>query len=183
MDDNAPQAAAIQDAPSDPVPAPLSFGERLLQAAQAVAPGATLRDKSDRPALVVPPDQLIALCEWLRDDPSMGLDMLYDHTAVDWPAENRIELVYTLAAIGGESPLRSDQLVYVSTSVPRDQPLVPTVMDIWTIAQWQEREVYDLFGVLYDGHPDLRRLFLEDDWVGFPLRKDYEDDFMLEPPT
>jgi NADH:ubiquinone oxidoreductase subunit C len=73
--------------------------------------------------------------------------------------------------------------VYVVTSVARDNPLVPTVMDIWPIAEWQEREVYDLFGVLYDGHPDLRRLFLEDDWVGFPLRKDYEDDFMLEPPT
>jgi NADH-quinone oxidoreductase subunit C len=179
MDDTAPQE------PQADLPAAveLSFGERLLQAAQAVAPGATLREKSDRPAIVVKPEQLLSLCQWLRDDPALGFDMLYDHTAIDWPAEQRIELVYTLAALSGLTPVRSPQLVYVVTSVARDNPLVPTVMDIWPIAEWQEREVYDLFGVLYDGHPDLRRLFLEDDWVGFPLRKDYEDDFMLEPPT
>jgi NADH:ubiquinone oxidoreductase subunit C len=58
--------------------------------------------------------------------------------------------------------------------------VVPTVSSIWPIAHWQEREVFDLFGVGYDGHPDLRRIFLEDDWLGHPLRKDYHDPDMLE---
>ena len=70
----------------------------------------------------------------------------------------------------------------ISASVPRDNPVLPTVCGVWPIAQWQEREVYDLFGILYEGHPDLRRLFLEDDWVGFPLRKDYKDDHLLVKP-
>ncbi|MBU1920404.1 NADH-quinone oxidoreductase subunit C, partial [bacterium] len=67
----------------------------------------------------------------------------------------------------------------LSVKVDREHPVVPSVSSVWRIAQWHEREVYDLFGVLYDNHPDLRRLFLEDDWQGHPLRKDYRDDFML----
>jgi NADH:ubiquinone oxidoreductase subunit C len=66
--------------------------------------------------------------------------------------------------------------------VPRQNPIAPSVHLLWPIAEWQEREVYDLFGVKYAGHPDLRRLFLEDDWKGFPLLKDYKDDFTLERP-
>ena len=58
--------------------------------------------------------------------------------------------------------------------------IVVTICSIWRIAEWQEREVFDLFGILYNNHPDLRRIFLEDDWVGFPLRKNYKDNFMLE---
>ncbi len=66
--------------------------------------------------------------------------------------------------------------------VPRGEPVAPTVSALWPIALWQEREAFDLMGVLYDDHPDLRRLFLEDDWVGYPLRKDYKDDYMLRDP-
>ena len=72
--------------------------------------------------------------------------------------------------------------LFVTVVVPRDDPTVPTVSDVWPTAHWQEREAYDLLGILYDDHPDLRRLFLEDDWQGFPLRKDYHDDDMLELP-
>ena len=64
----------------------------------------------------------------------------------------------------------------------RDAPVAPTVSRSWPAAEWQEREAYDLMGILYDEHPDLRRLFLEDDWQGFPLRKDYRDPDMLEFP-
>jgi NADH-quinone oxidoreductase subunit C len=65
--------------------------------------------------------------------------------------------------------------------VPRDAAVVPSLASVWPIAEWQEREVYDLMGILYADHPDLRRLFLDDDWQGFPLRKDYEDDYILKP--
>lgn len=180
-----PNGVAMEDsAPTGVSPAvELTFAQALLAAAQVIEPAAVLRDKSDRPTLQVPPGSIVKICQWLRDDPSLRFDTLYDHTAIDWPDEQRFELTYLLASIL-DPPARTRNLqIFVTTSVPRDVPVVDTVCGVWPIAQWQEREVYDLFGVLYAHHPDLRRLFLEDDWEGFPLRKDYEDDFMLERPT
>lgn len=177
--DSAQESAAAGAAPDGAV----SFAQALLAAAQAIEPATVLRDKSDRLTLQVPPAAIVPICRWLRDDPTLKLDMLYDHTAIDWPAENRFELVYLLASVTDAPPQLRGQQVMVTTSVPRELPVVDTVSGVWPIAQWQEREVYDMFGILYAHHPDLRRLFLEDDWVGFPLRKDYEDDFMLERPT
>ncbi len=124
----------------------------------------------------MPPDRLLGLMQRLRDDPAFAFDLLVDHCAVDWPEQGRFECLYNLfSTIHGHSLL-------VSVSVPRETPVVPTVSGLWDIALWQEREVFDLMGVLYDNHPDLRRLFLEDDWQGHPLRKDYTDPDMLESP-
>lgn len=111
----------------------------------------------------------------LKTGPDMSFDMLCDHTAVDWQENNLIELSYLLYSTTHAHYCR------VSVKVPRDRPVVHTLSGLWAIAEWQEREVYDLFGVLYENHQDLRRLFLEDDWQGFPLRKDYKDDFVLHP--
>jgi NADH-quinone oxidoreductase subunit C len=142
----------------------------------ALEPAARKREKADRPAVEVPPAALAAFMIRLRDDQRLAFDFLADHTAIDWPAEGRFELLYNLySTVHGHSLL-------VTTAVPREKPIVPTVSGVWAIAHWQEREVFDLMGVLYDGHPDLRRLFLEDDWVGHPLRKDYKDDYMLGLP-
>ena len=85
------------------------------------------------------------------------------------PEQGHFECIYNLY-----STTHGHRLL-VSVSVPRDNPVVPSVASLWAIAEWQEREVFDLMGVLYDGHPDLRRLFLEDDWQGYPLRKDYHN--------
>jgi NADH-quinone oxidoreductase subunit C len=151
-------------------------GEALIQAVIALAPGSSKRDKVNRPAVSVPVAALGALAPRLRDDPALKFDLLLDHMAVDWIAENRFELVYHLY-----STVHGHHLT-LTTSVPRENPVAPTVGTVWPIAHWQEREVFDLMGVLYDGHSDLRRLFLEDDWEGYPLRKDYKDDSMLELP-
>lgn len=150
--------------------------DHLLAAVTAIESGAQKREKCDRPAVIVPTAALFKLMQRLRDDPPLAFDMLCTHTAVDYPAENRIELVYQLYSITHRHYLM------VTTAIPRDRPEAPTVSSLWKIAEWQEREVYDLFGVLYDGHPDLRRLLLDDNWQGFPLRKDYQDEFMLERP-
>lgn len=150
--------------------------ESLLSAVTAIEPLAMKREQCDKTAINVPPEALLKLMQRLHDEPALAFDMLYTHTAVDYPAENRFELVYLLAS------LKHGHHLTVTTSISREKPEVPTVSSIWRIAEWQEREVYDLFGILYDGHPDLRRVFLEDDWKGFPLRKDYKDDFMLEMP-
>lgn len=149
---------------------------QLIAAVEALQPDATVRQPCDRPTLVVPAAALLTLLPRLRDDPALRLDLLETHTAIDWIDEERFELLYLLTSIVHRHHLT------LSVSVPRAEPVVPTVRSVYPIAEFLEREVYDMFGILYDDHPDLRRLFLEDDWVGFPLRKDYEDDFMLERP-
>jgi NADH-quinone oxidoreductase subunit C len=151
-------------------------GEALIQTVIALAPGSSRRNKVNRPAVLVPVEGLRALATKLQGDDRLRFDLLLDHTAIDWIADARFELVYHLY-----STVHGHHLT-LTTLVPRDNPVAPTVGDLWPIAHWQEREVFDLMGVLYDGHSDLRRLFLEDDWQGFPLRKDYQDDSMLELP-
>ncbi|MGK5082029.1 NADH-quinone oxidoreductase subunit C [Bdellovibrionota bacterium FG-1] len=142
----------------------------------ALNPDIKVREKADRVAVVLPLQQAHSIMQVLRTDPRFAFDMLCAHTAIDWPAQQRIELVYQLYS----TSLRQYLMVSIDTS--RSEGVVPSVADIWAIAEWQEREIYDLFGVRYSNHPDLRRLLLEDDWKGHPLLKDYKDDFMLERP-
>lgn len=151
--------------------------DALIAAVQALDPELTLRTACDRPTFVVTPERLVSLATQLRDIPELALDLLETHTAIDWLAEGRFELLYLLTST------RHGHHVTLSVSVPRDNPVVPTIGGVYPIGEFHEREVYDLMGILYDDHPDLRRLFLEDDWVGFPLRKDYDDDFVLTRPT
>jgi NADH-quinone oxidoreductase subunit C len=148
----------------------------FLQAIQSLDPAAAVREKADRPAVVVGAAALESVMRLLSSDPSLAFDMLCAHTAIDWLAQGRIELVYLL-----ESTTQG-HLLQVSVMVDRAGAVVPTLSGIWKIAEFHEREVYDMFGVRYAGHPDLRRLLMEDDWNGFPLLKDYKDDFMLERP-
>ena len=153
---------------------------RLLGAITALEPRAKQKENTDRAAVEVPVDAFYSLMGRLKSDPQLAFDMLYTHTAVDWSAKGEgpgeFELVYQLYS------MTHGHYLLVSTRIPRDNPVAPTVSPIWKIAEWQEREVYDMFGVLYENHRDLRRLFLEDGWNGFPLRKDYKDEFMLERP-
>ena len=150
--------------------------EGLLAAVLAIESKAGRREACDRAAVSIPVEALAGFMRKLRDEPPLAFDMLLTHTGVDYPADNRIDLIYQLYS------LKHAHYLMVTTSVKRDAPEAPSVSSIWRIAEWQEREVYDLLGVLYSGHPDLRRLFLDDQWKGFPLRKDYKDDFMLERP-
>lgn len=150
--------------------------QALLQAITGSNPAALERPNTNVPAVRVPVGGLHAFLQLLRDDPRFSFDFLMDHTAIDWMADNQFEMVYQLySTLHGHSMM-------VGVLVDRECPLVPTVSDLWPIAEWQEREVYDLFGIPYDNHPDLRRLFLEDDWTGYPLRKDYQDPNMLQRP-
>jgi NADH-quinone oxidoreductase subunit C len=142
-------------------------GEALLQTVTGLGSGAERREKTNLPAVSVPLQALLALMGQLRDDPRLAFDLLLDHTAIDWIEQDQFELLYTLL---------------VTCRVPRGNPVAPTVSALWPTALWQEREAFDLLGILYDDHPDLRRLFLEDDWVGHPLRKDYKDEYMLRDP-
>jgi NADH-quinone oxidoreductase subunit C len=134
------------------------------------------KEQADRAAVDVPVTALYSLMQKLHDDQRLAFDMLLDHTAIDHLAQNRFELVYNLYST------THGYYLMVTCDIERANPIAPTVSTIWPIAHWQEREVFDLLGVRYDGHTDLRRIFLEDNWQGHPLRKDYKDADMLEFP-
>jgi NADH-quinone oxidoreductase subunit C len=113
-------------------------------------------------------DDLPAVARVLRGGPDFRFDFLAELTAVDfWPREPRFELVYVLVSIERRARLR------LKVRVRGDGARIGTVSDVWPAANWLEREVWDLFGVVFDGHPDPRRLLMPEDWEGYPLRKDY----------
>jgi NADH-quinone oxidoreductase subunit C len=106
---------------------------------------------------------------WLRAEPELQLGFLSCVTATDHPgADPRMWIVYELRSLERRHRAR------VKVGLPERDLHVPTVSDLFPTADWQEREVYDFFGVIFDGHPDLTRILLPDDWEGFPLRKDEE---------
>ena len=120
--------------------------------------------------VVLAPHDLVRVCRFLRDDPDLAFDFLSDVTGVDRlslpEASPRFEVVYHLYSLQYRRRLRLKVRV-------NEGQAVPTVTGVWETANWHEREVYDLFGVPFDGHPDLRRILMPDDWEGHPLRKDY----------
>lgn len=117
------------------------------------------------PTFQVSREALIDACRWLRDTPDFDMAMLEFVSAIDWP--DRFELVYALS-----SPARHHGAT-LKVPVPKDDARVPSVVEVWVGADWHEREAYDLFGIVFDGHPDLRRILMSEDWKGHPLRKDY----------
>lgn len=119
--------------------------------------------------VVVPPENIRAALESLKND--MGFDLLVDVTAVDYldypGAKDRFGMVYSLAST------ESNQRIIVRSFVNDPDPEVPSVVDLWEGANWLEREVWDLFGIRFAGHPDLRRIVLPEEFTAHPLRKDY----------
>lgn len=124
-------------------------------------------DTGLEPFFKVKPASIKEVCVALRDDDGLNFDVLSDLTAVDLPTANVIQVVYHLFSYD------TRRQVVVKVDLDRDTPAVATVEDIWKVANWFEREVFDLFGVVFEGHPDLRRILLPEDWVGYPLRKDF----------
>ncbi len=119
-------------------------------------------------------DGLVETMRTLRDTPSLRFTFLADITGVDYlPREPRFEVVYLLASLGAPGHGDSPKRLRVKVRVPGDSPNVPTLIDVWPAANWAERELWDMFGILVDGHPDLRRILMPEDWEGFPGRRDY----------
>jgi len=121
------------------------------------------------PFCVVRRERIVEVCRFLKSEPGLDFDFLEDETAVDWPKRNVIEVVYHLLSY------KHRHAIVLKVEADRAAPSVPTVEGVWKTANWFEREIYDLFGVDFPGHPDLRRIMLPDDWVGHPLRKDYQE--------
>ena len=119
------------------------------------------------PYLYVDAQAIVEVGGYLRDRAELKFEVLSDLTCVDLPKENKLEAVYHLY-----SYTHRHQIV-LKVALPREEPRVATVEGVWKAANWFEREVFDLFGVVFPGHSDLRRIMLPEDWVGHPLRKDY----------
>jgi NADH-quinone oxidoreductase subunit C len=118
--------------------------------------------------IVVPATQILNIARHLRDAPDAAFDLCSDVTATDWPPRGtgRFDVVYSLYST------RHRHRIRVKTIVGEHQPL-PSVTSVWPAANWLEREIYDMFGVNFAGHPDRRRILMPEDWQGFPQRKDY----------
>lgn len=148
--------------------------EELIEAVKArvgpafvrVAPGV------DMAAVVVRPEAAHDALRALRDDPALAFVFLADLTCVDYlgyplPQDGRFAVVYHLHSFRLGDRLR------VTAFLPTESPRIRSAADLWGNANWLEREIYDLFGIRFDGHPDLRRILMPDDYSGHPLRKDY----------
>jgi NADH-quinone oxidoreductase subunit C len=122
-------------------------------------------------SVVVRPEAIEPVCRALRAAPGLRFDFLVQVTAVDWPErEPRFDVVYNLLSLQTRATLRLKVRVGDEDT---PFPEVPTVSTVWPAANWYEREVYDLFGIRFAGHPDLTRILMPSDWEGHPLRKDY----------
>ena len=143
--------------------------ENILTALRTAFPEAVL-DASvppTDPAVVIRPGDLAAVMAFLKAEPR-GYSMLLDLTCVDWPDRpDRFEMVYHVFSPASYKRLR------VKAALPADGPAIASLTPLWKNADWLEREVFDMFGVRFEGHPNLCRLFMYDGFEGHPLRKDY----------
>ena len=161
--------AAAPAGPSDPPPpADLSVPSFLTELQRDVGGAVTKLSYwlGDWTA-ILSIDQLVAAARYLRDAPGARFNFLSDLTASDWPPRSRrFDVIYSLYSISLKHRVR----LKVQAG---DGEAVPTVTGVWPSANWLEREVFDLFGIRFAGHPDLRRILMPDDWQGYPQRKDY----------
>jgi NADH-quinone oxidoreductase subunit C len=116
---------------------------------------------------VVDATRVNEVARFAKTDAALRFDCLSNLSGVDYPKQGHIQVVYHLFSYA----LRHGFVLKVNAT--RDDPVVPTVSDVWSAADWQEREVFDLLGVSFTGHPDLRRILMPEDWPGHPLRKDF----------
>ncbi len=143
------------------------MNEEIKQYISALLPAATFDETGEWLNVLIEPVDLRPLAENLRHS-RFDLDYLFCLTCIDW--KTHLTMVYHFSSTGNR------QLnIVVKAKLDRDNPEIETVCDIWRTAEFHEREVYELFGVKFLRHPDLRRLILTDDFEGFPLRKDFED--------
>ena len=132
-----------------------------------LVPSAFMEEGGEWMTVVIDPAAWDGLARELRSEAQLDFDFLFCVTAVDW--KTHLVMVYHLT-----STVHRHTLV-VKAKLDHERPVIRTVADIWRTAEFHEREAFDLMGVEFMGHPDLRRLFMTDEWQGWPLRKDYED--------
>jgi NADH-quinone oxidoreductase subunit C len=139
-------------------------GEQVAKKIIKVSPGAVVA--ADKAAVIVTSESLFKIAEFLKNTPALDFDYLADLTTVDYT--DYFEVVYRLVSL-----THNHSLVLKTRCYDRDKPAVPSVTSLWRSADFMEREAYDLMGIAFDGHPNLKRLLLWEGFVGHPLRRDY----------
>ncbi|RJQ63324.1 MAG: NADH-quinone oxidoreductase subunit C [Desulfobacteraceae bacterium] len=141
----------------------------LIDRVQKTFPDAVLETRiyKDEVTHRVDRSALLSICDFLKKDSELQMNCLVDVLGVDYtPLVPRFEVVYHLFSIPRRHRIRLKVRIDEGESIP-------TVTGIWPAADWPEREAYDMFGIVFDGHPNLKRIYMAPDWEGFPLRKDY----------
>jgi NADH-quinone oxidoreductase subunit C len=131
------------------------FGERIIES----------KPDELNPWSSIEPSAMLEAAQFLRDDGRLSLDHLELLSGVDF--KDRIEVVYVLYS------MKHHHRYTIKCPLSREEPSVPSVESLWGVANWHEREAYDMFGIVFEGHSDLSRILCPDDWEGYPLRKDY----------
>jgi NADH-quinone oxidoreductase subunit C len=141
----------------------------IIELLQSTFPGAILAAFADdkHPRVHIDAAQWRPVAEFVHRDPRLKLDWLANLSGVDYVADDKMCVVYDLWSFDVRHSFA------VKVFCPRGEPHIPSVVDLWPAANWHEREAFDMFGIVFEGHPDLRRILCADDWEGFPLRKDY----------
>jgi NADH:ubiquinone oxidoreductase subunit C len=138
---------------------------------KSIAGDAEIRDGKQYLEIMVPPSSLYKLARQLKENADTQFDFLFCLTGVDWGPD--LGVIYHM-----RSTIYNHTVVLKTRTSDRENPILDSVTDIWQTAEFHEREAYDLLGIKFKNHPDLRRLFLDKSW-GFPLRKDYVDDINI----
>ncbi|MBI1853997.1 MAG: NADH-quinone oxidoreductase subunit C [Planctomycetes bacterium] len=120
------------------------------------------------PYLKLKPEAILLVCRFLRTDPRLLMDYLACLSGCDYGTSHPLAVVYHVESI------RFKHTVVLRVDLPRDHPVIESVTLLWRGANWHEREAFDLYGIEFSGHPNLKRILCAEDWVGFPLRKDYQ---------
>ncbi len=146
------------------------IAQEIYNALQERFADALLEAKLDgvlNPWIKVAPDRIKDVAQFLRDDERLAFDSLMCLSGMDYTG-GTLGVVYHLHS------MQWNHKITLKVDVPADNPHVQSVASVWRTANWHEREAYDMFGIIFDGHPDLRRILMPYDWVGHPLRKDYQ---------
>ncbi len=142
--------------------------QQLIEIVKALSNDLRIDEKTSPKAIIVPASALNKICQELYQNPSTYFDMLSCLTGIDNGVEvNTMEVVYNLYSI----PFNHH--VMLKVILLRENPEIDSISEIWRTANWHEREAFDMYGIKFIGHPDLRRILLPADWVGHPLKKDY----------
>lgn len=151
--------------------------EKIISLIQGEFPGINCKtvENSKQDILMIESQDILKVCVFLRDHKDLYFDFLSNITAVDYYPDNKFALVYNLASLPFQKQLTLRVELEVENRNLDNLPELPSVSSVWKTAEWHEREAFDLMGVFFTEHPDLRRILLPDDWQGFPLRKDYQD--------
>jgi NADH:ubiquinone oxidoreductase subunit C len=144
---------------------------KLGEFIKSIAGDAEIRDGKQYLEVTIPPSALYKLARQLKENADTQFDFLFCLTGVDWGAD--LGVIYHM-----RSTIYNHTVVLKTRTSDRENPILDSVTDIWQTAEFHEREAYDLLGIKFNNHPDLRRLFLDNSW-GFPLRKDYVDDINI----